>query len=113
MDPDNFGETLLTAFMELKLDPITMRGWQRSTREHREVPPFEYLLDFLGMQARDTKNSVRDVVEERPTASNPGKKMTKSYTASVDDTCVSCKEDNCPLYGRKSFIALLPDKRGC
>ena len=37
MDPVNFGETLLTAFIELKLDPTTTRDWQRSTREHMEV----------------------------------------------------------------------------
>ena len=66
MDPDNFGETLLTAFIELKLDPTTMRDWQRFTRGHREVPPFEDLLDFLDLQACDTENSVRDVVKKVP-----------------------------------------------
>ena len=74
MDPVNFGETLLTAFTELKLDPTTMRDWQCSTREHKEVPPFEDLLNFLDLQARDTVNSVHDVVNKHPTASNPGKK---------------------------------------
>ena len=60
IDPDNLGETLI------KLDQTTMRDWQRSTREHREVPPFEDLLDFLDLQARDTENSVCDVVKKDP-----------------------------------------------
>ena len=105
MDLVNCGDTLLTAFIELKLDPTTMRDWQRSTREHREVPPLEDLLNFLNLQARDTKNSVRDVVKKRPTASNPGKKTIRSYTASVEDNCVACKNDNHHLYGYKVFIA--------
>ena len=75
------------------------------------MPPFEDLLDFLDLQARDTENSVRDVVKKRPTASNPGKRTTRSYTASVEDHCVACKNDHHPLYGCKSFVALSPDKR--
>ena len=110
MNEDKF-ETLLTGIIELQLDPTTMRDWQRTTRENKEVPIFEDLLDFLDMQAHDTENSVRDVEKKRPTASNPGKRTTKSYTASVDDSCVACKNDYHPLYGCKLFIALLPDKR--
>ena len=75
------------------------------------MPPFEDLLDFLDLQACDTENSVHDVVNKSPTTSNPGKRMTKSYKASVEDTCVACNKDYYPLYGCKSFIALLPDKR--
>ena len=36
--------------------------------------------------------------------------MTKSYTSSVEDTCVACKKDSHPLYGSKSFFVLSPDK---
>ena len=64
MDPVDFGETLLTAFIKLKLDPTTMRDWQHSTQEYTEVPPFEDLLNLLDLQARDTENSVHDVVKE-------------------------------------------------
>ena len=64
MHPVNFGETLLTAFIQLKLNPTTMRDWQRSTREHREVPQFEDLLNFLDLQACDTENSVHDVLKK-------------------------------------------------
>ena len=81
MDPDNFGETLLTAFIELKLDPTTMRYWQRFNRGHKKVPPFEDLLDFLDLQARDTENSMRDVVKKCLTASNPGKKSDPTRPA--------------------------------
>ena len=56
MDEDKF-ETLLTGIVQLKLDPTTMRDWQHSSQEHREVPPFEDLLDFLALQVRDTENS--------------------------------------------------------
>ena len=92
MNEDKF-ETVLTGIIELKLDPTTMRDWQHSTRENKEVPPFEDLLDYLDLQARDTKNSVRDVVNKCPTASNPGKRTTKSYTASMEDVCVAWKND--------------------
>ena len=37
--------------------------------------------------------------------------MTRSYMASVEDSCVACKKDNYPLYKCKAFIALSPDKR--
>ena len=110
MDEDKF-ETLLTGIIKLKLDPITMTDWQRSTREMKEVLPFEDLLEFLDLQVRDIENSVRDVVKKCPTASNPGKMTTKSYTTCMEDTCVVCKNDYHPLYGCKSFVALLPDKR--
>ena len=108
---ENKFETLLTGIVELKLDPTTMRDWQCSSRENNKVPPFEDLLDFLDLQARDMENSVCDVVKKRPTASNSGKKTTRSYTASVEDSCVACKKDSHPLYGCKSFIALSTDKR--
>ena len=111
MDQDNFNETLLMVIIELKLDATTMRDWQHSSREHREVLPFEDLLDFLTLQARDMKNSVRDFVKKHPTVSNPGKRMTIFYAASKEDSCVACKKDNHPLYGCKSFIALSPEKR--
>ena len=75
------------------------------------MPPFEVLLDFVALQARDTENSIRDVVKKHPTASNPGKRTTRSYTASVEDSCVACKNDYHPLYGSKSFVALSPKKR--
>ena len=88
-----------------------MKDWQCSTWEHKEVAPFEDLLDFLNLQARDTVNSVCDVVKKCPTASNPGNRTAKSYTASVEDSCVACKKNNHPLYGCKSFIALSPDKK--
>ena len=93
MDEDNF-ETLLTDIIELRLEQTTMRDWQSSSREHREVPPFEDLQDFLHLQARDTENSVHKVVKKCPTASNPGERTTKSYTTSVEDTCAACKKDN-------------------
>ena len=64
MDEDKF-ETLLTGIVELKLDPTITRDWQRSSQESK-VPPFEELLDFLNLQARDTENSVRDVVKKVP-----------------------------------------------
>ena len=105
---------LLTAIVELKMDPTTMRDWQHSSREHKEVQPCLDLLDFSDLQARDLENSVLDVVKECPTAavlSYPGKGMTKSYTARVEDSCVACKKDDHPLYGCKSFVALSPDKR--
>ena len=89
-----------------------MRDWQSSTRENKEVPPVEDLLDFLDLQARDTENSIRDVVKKRPTASTPDKRTTQSYTASVEDSCVACKSDYHPLYGCKSFVALSLDKNG-
>ena len=72
MDEDKF-ETLLTGIIELKLDPTTMRNWQRSSREKKEVPPFEDLVEFLDLQAHDTENSVCDVVKKRHTASNLAK----------------------------------------
>ena len=62
INEDNF-ETLLTIIVELKLDSTTMRDWQRSSQKHREVPPFEDLLDFLDLQECDTENSVCDVVK--------------------------------------------------
>ena len=104
---------LLTGITELKLDPTIMKDWQRSTREKIEVPPFEDLLDFLDLQARDTENSICDVVKRHPTASNPGKRTTKSYTAGVEytGTCVACKNDYHSLYGCKLFVALSPDER--
>ena len=110
MDQDNFGGMLLMAMIALKVGPTTctMRDRQRSSREHKEVPPFADLLDFIDLQVSDTENSVRDVVEKHPTASYPGKRMTKSYTPSVEDICMACKKDNHPLYGCKSSIALSP-----
>ena len=110
MDPVNFGETLLTAFIELKLDPTAMRDWQHSTREDREVPPFEDLVNFLQLQARDAKNGMCDVVKKHPTASNPGNKTTRSYTVGKEDSCVACKNDNHALYGCKAFIDCLPTR---
>ena len=82
MDEDKF-ETLLAGIIELKVDPTTMKDWQHFTREKKEVPLSEDLLDFLDLQACDTEKSVRHVVKKRPTASNPGERTTKSYTASV------------------------------
>ena len=110
MDENKF-ETLLTCIIELKLNTTTMRDWQRSSRKIKEVPPFKDMLNFLDMQVRDTERSVRDVGKKRPTASNPSKRTTKSYTASVEDTCVACKNDYYPLYGCKSLVAISPDKR--
>ena len=75
------------------------------------MPPFEHLLDFLDLQAHDNEKSIPDVVKKRPTTSNPCKRTTKSYTASVEDSCVACKNDYHPLYGYKSFVSLSPDKR--
>ena len=75
------------------------------------MPPFDDLLDFLDLQAHHTENSVCDVVNKRLTTSNPGKRTTKSFMASVEDICVACKNDYHPLYGCKSFVALSPDKR--
>ena len=66
-DKDKFA-TLLTGYIELKLDPTIMSDWQRSSRTKKEVPPFEDLLDFLDLQANDMENSVRDVVNKHPTA---------------------------------------------
>ena len=62
MDEDKF-ETLLTGIVKLKLDSTTMRDWQHSSRENKEVPPFEQLLDFLDLQTSDTENSMSDVVK--------------------------------------------------
>ena len=67
MDEDRF-ETLLTGIVELKLDPTTMGDRQSSSRENEEVPPFEDPLDFLNLQACDTKNRVRDVVKKNKTS---------------------------------------------
>ena len=55
--------------------------------------------------------TVCDIVKKCLTESNPGKRTTKSYTASMEDICVAFKKDNNPLYRCKSFIALSPDKR--
>ena len=71
----------------------------------------EDLLDFLNLQVHDTENSIRDVVKKRPTVSNPDRKKTKSFTASVEDTCAASKNDHHPLYGYKTFVELSPDKR--
>ena len=109
MKEDSF-ETLLMAILELKLGPTTMIDWQRSSQEHKEVPPYSDLLDFINLQARDSENSLRDVVKKPPTTSYPDKRTTKSYTASMEGNCVACKKDNHPLYGCKSFIALSPNK---
>ena len=110
MDEDKF-EKLLTGIIQLKLDPTTMKDWRRSSREKKEMPPFEDLLDFLNLQARETEISVRDGVKKRPTASIPGKRTTKFYTVSVEDSCVACKNDYYLLYGCMLFFALLPDKK--
>ena len=40
------------------------------------------------------ENSMRDVVKKHPTASYPDKRTTESYTASVEDSCVTCNKDN-------------------
>ena len=50
MDEDNF-ETLLMAIIEFKMDPTTMKDWQCSSWERKEVPPCSDLLDFLNLQA--------------------------------------------------------------
>ena len=112
VDQDNFGETLVTVFIKLKLDPTTctMRDWQHSSREPREVPPFEDLLDFLNLQACDMKNNVRDIVKNSPTESNLGKRTTRSYTASVED-CVSCKKDNHPFRGASHSLHYRPTRK--
>ena len=72
MNEDNF-ETLLTAILELKMDPTTMKDWQHSTWEHSEVPPCSDLLDFIDLQASDSENSLHDVVKKCPTALYPDK----------------------------------------
>ena len=110
MNEDNF-QTLLTAIIELKMDPTTMKDWQCSNREHKEVPPCSDQLDFIDLQACDSENSVRDVAKKGPTASYPGKKTTKSYMVSMEDSCMACNKDNHSLYGCNTFIALSPNKR--
>ena len=108
MNEDSF-QTLLTAILELKLDPTTMKDYQYSSQEHNKVPQCSDLLDFIDLQARELKNSWGDVVKKCPQA-YPDKKTTKSYMASVEHSCVSCRKDNYPLNGCKTFIALLPEK---
>ena len=82
MNEDNF-ETLLTAIVEIKMDLTTMRDWQHSSREHKKVPAYSDLLDFIDLQARDSENSVHDVVKKCPTTPYPDKTTAKSYTSSV------------------------------
>ena len=67
INEDSF-EAFLTAITELKMDPIIVRDWQRSSREHKEVPPCSDLLDFINLQAYDSENSLRDVVKKPPQA---------------------------------------------
>ena len=62
IDKDNF-ETLLMGIIEFKLDLTTMKDWQRASHEHKEMSPFEDLLDFLHLQARDTEKSMCDIVK--------------------------------------------------
>ena len=69
-------ETLLTGIIKLKLVLTTTRDWPRSTREKKEVPSFEDLIDFFDLQACDTENSIGDVVKKCPAASNPGKRTS-------------------------------------
>ena len=82
---ENSFETLFTAILGLKMDPTTMRDWQHSSREHKEVPQCSDVLDFTDLQERDSENSLHDFVKKCPQASYPDKRMTKSYTARVED----------------------------
>ena len=68
MNEDSF-EMLLTAILELKMDPTTMRHWQRSSREHKEVLQCLDLIDLIELRAHDLENTLRDVVKKHPTYS--------------------------------------------
>ena len=93
-------ESLITAILESKMDSSMIKEWERYNRDQK-TPPYTEVLKFLDLQAQDTENIViRDDVRKQL--------VTKTYTASMEDTCVACKKDNHSLYGCKSFIALSP-----
>ena len=52
---DSF-ESLVTAILEAKMDQTTMQEWNKYSRDHKDVPPFSLLLDFVDLQASDTEN---------------------------------------------------------
>ena len=81
-------DMLLMAILELKMDPITIRGWQHSSREHKEVPPCSDLLEVVDLQARESESSLRDVVKKRSTNSYPDKRTTNFYMVCMEDNCV-------------------------
>ena len=45
-------QAFMTSLLEMKLDPTTMFEWQRHSQEHRDVPDYQMVLDFLNMRAQ-------------------------------------------------------------
>ena len=104
-------DSLVTAVLEAKMDQMTMREWKRYTQDHKDIPPFLLLLEFVDLQALDMKNTV--YVEQKQPAVTPDKKTIRvSYvTTKIKDCCVVCKAGRHPLHTCKSFQAFPHSKK--
>ena len=50
--------SLLITILEVKMDQTTMRERQNYSRDHKDIPPFSLVLEFVDLQVHDMENTV-------------------------------------------------------
>ena len=80
------------SILQLKLNKDILFKWQRHSNESGKVPHYQDILDFLDLRAQFTE-SLNYKVECK---GNPTQHFT-SFVASMDNTCVACKNGKHPL----------------
>ena len=83
-----------------------MFAWQNHSQDHKEVPPYTTLLEFIDLRARVSENTVREDIRKRTTFNSDRKSYTKSLVADIQADCVACKAAGHPLNKCKDFCAL-------
>ena len=72
-------ETFMSSVIELKLHQSSMFAWQNHSRDHKKVPPYTDLLEFLYLQARTSENIAHSDDRKRSASGHNQKPFTKSY----------------------------------
>ena len=67
----------LTSTVELKLEPTTILEWQRHSQEHRDVPHYRVILDFLDIRAQALECTLREGTK------HPSKAMPPNISTQV------------------------------
>ena len=104
MDYDTSGP-FITSILKLELNEDILFKWQRHSHESGKVSHYQDMLDFLDLTAQSTE-SIEYKVDCR---GNPSQHRA-SYVMSIDNTCLTCKKGNHPLYTCQAF-KLLPYER--
>ena len=79
------------------------------SRDHKEVPSYTTLLEFIDVRARAPENTVREDIQKCTTFNSDRKSYAKSLLADVQADSLPCKAAGSPLNKCKDFCALSHD----